>query len=346
MVRGKIALALILASLSVSAATNSGPIVIENKSNITIENVRISNLNGNCITIKDSSNVTIKNSQIGPCKNFGIVTYNTENALIINNNIQNTEISIYIDTSKKVQIVNNSLDKAENSLNIHKSSEVRILLNKASRFIGPYPRGHFIQLDKLYGSNNQVLCNVADGYPEMPDPKLTTRENAPKLRVEDVINVWQSNGTPTSPIVIAYNKIRGGSSFTGSGILLGDGGGSHQVAKNNIIVNPWNVGIAVAGGSNMLIEQNKIFSNLPYNIAQAAMYVNNFYPSTSSCDSVRFNNNEQNWTWTQYNTQLWNPNTCSNISGIETNNLKSAISENIFSTTLLECVALANSWGI
>jgi len=37
----------------------------------------------------------------------------------------------------------------------------------------------------------------------------------------------------------------------GGGIMLGDGGGSNIVAKNNILVDPGQYGMAVSGGSYM-----------------------------------------------------------------------------------------------
>jgi nitrous oxidase accessory protein NosD len=52
----------------------------------------------------------------------------------------------------------------------------------------------------------------------------------------------------------------GGPSGSGSGIMVGDEGGSHIVVKGNTLTNPGQVGIGVAGGQNIRILDNSVFS--------------------------------------------------------------------------------------
>lgn len=79
--------------------------------------------------------------------------------------------------------------------------------------------------------------------------------------LEDWINIYQSNGVADDPIQVNYNRARGHSeSKSGSFIMLGDSGGSHQLARGNIGVNPGQVGIGIAGGNHIRVENNKMFS--------------------------------------------------------------------------------------
>lgn len=322
--------------------TTSGPLVITAKQNIVISGIRVSNPDGNCIQVNGSSNITIKNSQIGPCKGNGIEINSSQSVVIEQNNIINTRMNISLYDAKDILIQANYIDTGKNGINVNRSSGVKILLNYATKFIGGYPYGHFIQFDNVTGSGNEIKCNTGDAYP-MPDPLLPP----PTERVEDIINLWQSHGTAQSPIMVAYNRVRGGSSYTGSGILLGDGAGSYQTAYKNVIVNPWNVSIAVAGGNNMVVDSNRMYSNLPWQVSGSGTYIHNFYPQYATCYNITFARNLLKWpTGGPYTDQFWNPNTCTNISGLETNNLNATyLTESIFTEPITECKALAQSKG-
>ncbi|MGZ3891750.1 MAG: hypothetical protein ACXVI9_14685, partial [Mucilaginibacter sp.] len=52
----------------------------------------------------------------------------------------------------------------------------------------------------------------------------------------------------------------GGPSVTGSGITVGDQGGAYELVQNNICVNTGNIGIQVAGGTNITVINNTIYS--------------------------------------------------------------------------------------
>jgi parallel beta-helix repeat protein len=81
----------------------------------------------------------------------------------------------------------------------------------------------------------------------------------------DSINMYKSSGSAVSPIDISYNFIRGGknNNTSGSGIMLGNGGGSYQTARYNIVLYTGNCGIGVSGGSNIIVDGNSIFMK-PY----------------------------------------------------------------------------------
>lgn len=132
----------------------------------------------------------------------------------------------------------------------------------------------FIQLDKVRGvpgieiAHNQVINEVGNS------------------RVEDNINIYKSSGTSASPIWIHDNYIQGAYtikpwlggtetvngwtydwSFSGGGILLGDGGEktlngtpSWVKATNNVVIDTTNHGIAIAGGHDIIMQSNRVIS--------------------------------------------------------------------------------------
>lgn len=90
-------------------------------------------------------------------------------------------------------------------------------------------------------------------------------ENTPRQsHIEDTVNIYGSSGTATSPIRVHNNLIKGAyagnpaASYSGGGIMLGDGNGSYQEASNNVVLETSNYGIAVAGGNHQTIKDNLI----------------------------------------------------------------------------------------
>ena len=96
-----------------------------------------------------------------------------------------------------------------------------------------------------------------------------------KSAPEENINLYESSGTPESPIRIHNNYIHGAyavdplndKAYSGGGIMVGDGdhkdlsvaGGYIQVYRNQII-NTSNQGIGIAGGHDQHVWQNRILS--------------------------------------------------------------------------------------
>ena len=102
-------------------------------------------------------------------------------------------------------------------------------------------------------------------------------------RVEDNISIFDSSGTPSSPILINNNYIQGAYtidpsqgntsdstynydwSFSGGGIMLGDGetttlsqASGYVQAYNNVVVSTINYGIAIEAGHNETFYDNTI----------------------------------------------------------------------------------------
>lgn len=79
--------------------------------------------------------------------------------------------------------------------------------------------------------------------------------------LEDHINLYNSHGTATNPILVENNYlIGGGVSGSGSCIVLGDVHGDYQIVRNNTCVNGGQLGIGISGGSHNQIIDNVIYS--------------------------------------------------------------------------------------
>lgn len=181
------------------------------------------------------SNVHIYNNKIGPCG-----PGETGLGVVVENN------------SHDIKVDHNSFDDVASGFYAVTSTNNLVFdHNRATRIRGPFPRGQMVQFNEVNGSGNQITCNVSDGT--TPGYKDGT---------EDQINMWMSSGTAASPISIKYNKIRGGGpSNSGGGIVLGDGGGSYITVDTNVLVNPGQYGVAIAGGHDNKMLNNKIYSS-------------------------------------------------------------------------------------
>lgn len=127
--------------------------------------------------------------------------------------------------------------------------------NYVTKIRGPFSRGQAVQFNNISGTGLRVQCNVIenrDGGFLNPDGQ--------KLSPEDKISMYHSNGTAEDPMLIRYNRIRGGGgSMSGGGILVGDTWGAYTTVESNILVNAGQYGIGIAGG-----HHNRLINNLVY----------------------------------------------------------------------------------
>ena len=86
-------------------------------------------------------------------------------------------------------------------------------------------------------------------------------------RVEDIVSLFATTGAPDDPIRIHNNFLQGAypldpaeDGFSGGGIMLGDGGGGHQQAYMNQVVATSNYGIAISGGHDQHVFDNRVVS--------------------------------------------------------------------------------------
>jgi len=152
---------------------------------------------------------------------------------------------------------------------------------------GAYPLADFIQFNNVSGGGNRITNNVMENV-------------AGSSNGEVAIDIVNSNGLSSNPIIISGNQIRGPggiSSPTGGGILLGDGGGSYQVAQSNILVSPGSFGIGIAGGTGIKVISNSIYGYATMFNAAGIFYWN--LAGTSS-PSITVSNNRVNFVNSTY----------------------------------------------
>jgi hypothetical protein len=206
----------------------SSVINLNGSHDITISGKSINGGSVPAITLTNCYNVHITKNMLGNSTNVGIYLYNCYNITVDYNDITNVSTGVSaVNTTGGGIIVNN---------------------NQFKNMIGPFPRGQFVQFNMVSGANNSISYNRGENIFGQSYP-------------EDAINIYKSNGTASSPIQIVGNWIRGGGpSTSGGGIMLGDNGGSYQFASNNILVNPGQYGMAIAGGNNISITNNTTYA--------------------------------------------------------------------------------------
>ena len=245
----------------------SGPIQYKNKSNIIIEGIEISNTN-----------------------RIGIALYGCKNVIIRNCKLINfeTSVGIYIEKGSNITIEDCHFENIQRGVLVRYSEKnIKIDHNDFKNITGDGNspgRSNGFQFINCYGAGNSISYNVIENIKGESSPV-------------DIINLFNSHGTPESPIMVKGNWIRGGGpSRSGGGIDLGDHGGSYQIAEDNILVNPGQVGMGMAGGNNLTIRNNKIFGKKQTFTNVGLAIVNWTYEKTGPSHNIIVENNKINWT--------------------------------------------------
>ncbi|MCF6287764.1 MAG: right-handed parallel beta-helix repeat-containing protein [Proteobacteria bacterium] len=299
--------------------TASEPIVINGENNVVISGLHISNPSGPCITIiNGSSNIIIKNNKIGPCEENAVDIRSSNNIIVQNNYIYDAVgEGVYLYSAELIEIKNNKFEDVRTGVYASIGSQIKVSHNEFRNMQGPFPRGQMVQLAFVEGSGNSVTNNFSINELGFSDP-------------EDVINMYKSNGVPEDPIMISNNLIIGGGpSGSGGGILLGDGGeSSYQVAKDNILVNPGQYGVAIAGGHHHQLLNNRIYSK-QFPFTNVGMYVWDQYDS--ACANITVRGNSVNYTNRDgFKNAGWNGLNCGVIDGWSSdNNWNATIEEEV-----------------
>jgi len=271
-----------------------------------ISGKKISNPNGPCIIVNQVKHVTITGNQIGPCGSdphyeVGIALHQSNDIQVIGNSFQAVSSALYATS-----------DSANNASN----GKLLFENNQATEIRGPAPRGQLVQLNQYSGPNIVIRCNVSDqaigGYINKDG------SGGP----EDHINIYKSSGTLSSPIQILDNKLRGGGSKSGGGILAVDGGnGANVLIENNILVDAGQYGIGIPAGENIVVRHNRIFAN-EHTWTNVGIYIWNQYAGTS-CSRTEISGNQVN-----YRNQkglpnpYWNSGNCGKVNISEPNRLQ------------------------
>jgi hypothetical protein len=277
----------------------STPVTLNGVSNKVISLLNITGNGKDCINLTNCSNITIMNCILHNSSNDAITLYKCKNVTITNCFIYLVASGIYALESSAVNINNNQF------LNMQ----------------GPFPGGQFVQFDNVSGTGNRVNSNRGENILGSSNP-------------EDAISMYESNGTVADPIQIGGNWIRGGGpSQTGSGIMLGDDGGSYQIAQNNTLVNPGNSGIGIASGNNIQIIKNKIYGK-EQAFTNVGIYVWNEYASGCSLNAV--SGNQVNWTNSSgEENDAWDGANCGAITGWNNNTWPAPIDATILPVKII-----------
>lgn len=248
---------------------------------ITIRNLTFRNYVDNAMNIRYGKNVVIDNIHVhDTCSGDG-----SKNGAIRVSHVQ----GLYVTNSHFERVTAGILPtKMRGPVIIEQNTALNIGRN-------------FVQLDKVKGKQIRVRFNTM----ERNDDEL--REGT--LDVEDWISVFKTEGLPNDPAQISYNRARGhGTSNSGSFIMLGDGGGKYLVAEGNVGVRPGQVGIGIAGGRNIRINDNIMFSS-DTEVSNVAYYSAN-YSDEHPCDYHTIQNNRSNWLNGAIQNNFWTDNLC------------------------------------
>ncbi|MGZ3814182.1 MAG: right-handed parallel beta-helix repeat-containing protein [Mucilaginibacter sp.] len=275
------------------------PITITNAHNLTIKGDSINGDEEPCLTLKHCNNIHITNCFFGNSTRVGIYLYDCSNIIIDNCFVTNVSTGIYVEDSYAISVTH----------------------CEGKNMKGPYPRGAFVQFNNVRGPRCRVNYNTFENI-------------LGQCHAEDDINMYRSHGAEYDPIQIIGNKIRGGGpSLTSGGIMLGDNGGAYQVARDNILVNPGQYGMAISGGDHISIINNKIYSKGQV-FTNVGLYI--WAQADAQCSFDEVSNNQVNWK-NKHGEQndVFDGGNCGTVPGWKTNVTEARIDESILPRQLL-----------
>lgn len=288
------------AALPPSSSTSAGGAVsYTGRSNFTISNLTISGGNVPCIKLTNCNNVYITACNLKNSTDVGIELDNCTNVTIEKNNLSNVAAGV---------VANNC------------AGGINVYTNQMENMQGQVHSGAFVQFTSVSGSNNNISFNKMQNVLGQSNPQRA-------------IDIVSSNGTASSPIIIDQNQIRGGGpNSSGGGIMLGDGGGSYQIARNNVLADPGQFGMAISGGSGISLTNNTIYAR-QQSFTNVGLYVWSQASRISNCtvsgNQVNFANSSG------YVNGSWLASGEATPSGWNTNNWNANISESVLPTALV-----------
>lgn len=239
-----------------------------NEKNILIEGLDFTGVDGDIIGLYDCENVIIRNNRFRASNKRGVYLYNCRNVRIIDNIFENVHTALTASTSQGVRFEYNDVINIGGLLS--ESDDTN--------------NGFVVQFIGVTGENNSVNFNAVENIFGQSSPG-------------DLININQSHGTKDSPIEVIGNWLRGGGpSPSGGGILLGDLGGSYQLAEDNILVDPGQYGIGIGGGNNMTLRNNRVYGKKQYFTNVAISVCNWSEKESGPSHSIRVEQNIVNYT--------------------------------------------------
>jgi hypothetical protein len=240
--------------------------------------------------------------------------------------MNSTNDGIQLNNCTNVTIDSCFVTNVRAGVNAMQCQSIKVNHNQFLNMNGPFPSGNFVQLNNVSGSGIQVnynRCEDIAGVAQHP---------------QDGISIYQCDGLPGDSVQVIGNWIRGGQvqndSGGGAGIVLGDVGGSYQVARNNIVVNGGFVGMQVQGGSHIKMDHNTIYSiSTPY--SNCGLCYGNYSGASSSNIYMGYNKVKFFQKSGAEMDAWWDPSSAFQPDGWSTNILKASIDASILPATLI-----------
>jgi Right handed beta helix region len=263
----------------------AGPIVIDGKSGMTVENLNITSSTGACLTIRNSHDIIVRNSNIGPCKLNAISVTGSNNITIVDNYIHSehrpasccdTNDGVFASKSSRLLIQGNVIAFNESNVELNTAADVDIIGNYLLNPLGPFPRGQQVQ-SWNGGRNIAVLNNYMRSSTDTKQYPFAADQS-------DAVNFGFTSG-----IRVQNNYVTGGWDPSGCG-LLSDQGADNAQFLNNTLVRTGQCGIGIANGTDQVVDGNRIFNDTPVSGGgNTALYIWSQYPN--GCGPVRVTNN-------------------------------------------------------
>lgn len=167
----------------------------------------------------------------------------------------------------------------------------------------------------ITGPHARTGANVGNFVQTNECSNVTIRRNKGKGGdTEDIVSVYK---TSTALVEDNHFEGTGWTSGSGSGIALGDYGGSGNIARRNILVNPGQVGAFIAGGTNHTIQDNIIIGQQRAK-SNVGVYV--WGQGGGACSGHTVGGNRASWTAADGSANpYWNKGNCGPVAGSPAN---------------------------
>ena len=266
----------------------SGPVNINGQSGTVIQNLHVTNPNGDCVTLSNSSNITIRASEIGPCKGNGVVITGGTSISVLDNYIHpEGQLAGCCDITDGILTNGTSNLTVQGNVIAYGEANIEAAGQTNFKIIGNFflnPRGganHRGQNIQVWNNNSGVT--VQNNYTLASTD--TTKYKFAEVQ-EDSINF----GPNTSGIVVQGNYVTGGHSPSGCGVIADTGVVSGQFFSNTLL-NTGQCGIGITSGVNIMVDSNKVLNTTPVSGGgNTAIYVWKVV-SSDSCGPVQVSNN-------------------------------------------------------
>ena len=206
-------------------------------------------------------------------------------------------IAIHLDRCTNVQIRDVDFLNVSQAVYVEDSTAISVTDSRYHTITGPSERvpgrnsGNFVQFDSV-------------------DVGTIARNTGKAGDTEDIVSLFR-----THAVVVEENHFEGVDwrSASGSGIALGDAGGSGNVARGNVLVNPGQAGIFIAGGVDHAILDNIVYGE-QRPLSNVGIYVWN--QSEGDCSGHTVAGNRVHWIKADGSRNpYWNAGNCGPVDG-------------------------------